>query len=172
LVTIDSRTQETYCKSITGDAYSKEWCAGFYRTAGKLDYKQSPLPRSQLYLEGQVYFSRGLVSIPDNPTLLRELRLLERRVARSGRDSVNHPGGGHDDHANSLFGCLYVALKATKRKPLHLHPPYAVSKSSGVISDPAPGPAGRDATRAFYEYYGRDGYGGGSHWPGSGPREY
>ena len=31
---------------LLGDAYSKEWCAGFYRTAGGLEYRQSPLPRS------------------------------------------------------------------------------------------------------------------------------
>ena len=71
---------------LLGDAYSKEWCAGFYRTAGGLEYRQSPLPRSELYLEGQVHFMRGLVSIPPHATLLRELRLLERRVARSGKE--------------------------------------------------------------------------------------
>ena len=151
-----------------GDAYSKEWCAGFYRSAGGLDYRQSPLTRSQLYLEGQVHFTRGLVSIPANPTLLRELRLLERRVARSGKDSVDHGVGGHDDTSNSLFGCLYVAMKATKQcvpKPVM---PGVWSKTSGWISDPVPNSA-KSTTARCYEYYNG---GGGSHWPGSGPREW
>jgi hypothetical protein len=162
--------KQYHCRTIWGDAYSKEWCAGLYRTAGGLEYRQSPLPRSELYLEGQVHFTRGLVSIPPHATLLRELRLLERRVARSGKDSVNHGVGGHDDHANSLFGCLYVATKATKRKPLSFHPPYVVSKTSGVISDPCPAVgAQRSTTQQFYEYYNS---GGGSYWPGSGPREW
>jgi Terminase large subunit, ATPase domain len=104
-------TKQYHCRTIWGDNYSKEWCAGFYR-AQNLEYRQSQLVRSALYLEGQVYFSRGLVSIPADPILMRELRLLERRVARSGKDSVNHGVGGHDDYANALFGCLYVALKA------------------------------------------------------------
>jgi hypothetical protein len=95
------------CRSICGDNYAKEWVAGAYRAAG-LEYKRSPLVRSDLYLEGQVLFTRGLVSIPDHPQLLRELRLLERRTARLGRDSVNHGVGGSDDFANALFGALHM----------------------------------------------------------------
>jgi hypothetical protein len=99
------------CATVTGDNYAKEWVAGAYRAAGR-EYRRAPLVRSDLYLEGQVHFTRGLVSIPDHATLIREYRLLERRTARSGRDSVNHGVGGHDDHANALFGALYVAAKA------------------------------------------------------------
>ena len=50
------------CATIWGDNYAKEWVAGAYRAAG-LVYRQSPLVRSDLYLEGQVLFTRGLVSI-------------------------------------------------------------------------------------------------------------
>jgi hypothetical protein len=31
---------------------------------------------------------------------------LERRVARSGKDSIDHPPGGHDDVANACAGVL------------------------------------------------------------------
>ena len=147
-----------------GDAYSKEWCAGFYRSAGGPDYRQSPLPRSQLYLEGQVHFTRGLVSIPANPTLLRELRLLERRVARSGKDSVDHGVGGHDDYSNSLFGCLYVAMKATKRRAPKPVMPAIYSKNRGWWADPTTGSDTRTTTQKFYDYYNN---GGGGYWPGS-----
>ena len=34
---------------------------------------------------------------------------------RSGRDSVDHPRNGSDDLANSLAGCLYVALNDVHR---------------------------------------------------------
>jgi hypothetical protein len=99
------------CSTITGDNYAKEWVAGAYRAVG-LEYRRSPLARSDLYLEGAVLFARGLVSIPDQAQLLRELRLLERRTARSGKDSVDHGVGGSDDYANSLFGAMYVAVQA------------------------------------------------------------
>jgi hypothetical protein len=104
------------CRSITGDNYAKEWVAGGYRNAG-LEYRRSRLVRSDLYLEGLPLFTRGLVSIPANAALLRELRLLERRTARSGKDSVDHGVGGHDDHANSLFGAMYLAAKTEKVTP-------------------------------------------------------
>jgi hypothetical protein len=51
-------------------------------------------------------FTRGLVKLPDHPTLLRELRLLERQAHRGGRESINHPRGGHDDNANAVCGAL------------------------------------------------------------------
>jgi hypothetical protein len=42
----------------------------------------------------------------DAPPLAMELMQLERRTARSGRDSVDHPPQGHDDHANACCGVL------------------------------------------------------------------
>jgi hypothetical protein len=91
--------------SVTGDHYAAEWVAGAWSSAG-ISYVPSALPKSQLYLECVPLFTRGLVRLPEHQTLLRELRLLERTVHRGGRDAVDHPRGGRDDHANSLCGCL------------------------------------------------------------------
>jgi hypothetical protein len=96
------------CVVITGDNYSAEWCAGAFREAGA-EYRQAKLVRSELYLAGLPLFTRGIVSIADQAPLIRELRLLERRTARSGRDVVDHGRNGHDDYANALFGALYLA---------------------------------------------------------------
>ena len=54
--------------------------------------------------------TRASSSIPNHERLLRELRGLERRVHRSGKDSVDHPTHGSDDHANVVCGALYMAL--------------------------------------------------------------
>ena len=101
--------KEYRVRQITGDNYAGEWVAGAFETAG-LRYERSPLPKSALYLEGLPFFNRGAVAIPDVAILSRELRLLERRVHRSGRDSVDHGQGGSDDYANVVFGCLHGAL--------------------------------------------------------------
>lgn len=95
---------------VTGDNYSGEWVAGAFKDAG-LTYEKADRPKSELYLEAVPVFSRHGVSIPDHPILIRELRLLERRVHRSGRDSVDHPQNGSDDYANSLVGCLQCTMK-------------------------------------------------------------
>lgn len=101
------------CARITGDAFAGEWVAAAFKDAG-IRYETCPANRSALYLEALAPFNRGLVSIPNHPRLLRELRLLERRVSRSGQDRVDHPINGADDHANALCGALYIALNSAR----------------------------------------------------------
>ena len=103
------------CNKIIGDAFAHEWVASAYRDAGAR-YETSPLVKSSLYLEALPAFNRGAVAIPNHDRLLRELRSLERRVHRSGKDTVDHPAHGSDDFANALCGALYIAVHDS-RKP-------------------------------------------------------
>jgi hypothetical protein len=41
--------------------------------------------------------------------LIAQLIGLERRTARSGRDSIDHGPGAHDDVANAVAGALVLA---------------------------------------------------------------
>jgi hypothetical protein len=50
-----------------------------------------------------------------------QLRFLERRTARGGKDSIDHGPGQHDDLANSVAGALCLAAHC--KKPLNFHPP-------------------------------------------------
>jgi hypothetical protein len=93
------------CHEVTGDNYSAEWTQKAWQHNG-LRYVVSELPKSALYLEVLPLFTQGLVSLPDHPRLLRELRLLERRTHRSGRDTIDHGRNGNDDYANAVAGCL------------------------------------------------------------------
>ncbi|MGO8921407.1 MAG: terminase large subunit domain-containing protein, partial [Xanthobacteraceae bacterium] len=92
--------REYRVREVTGDSYGAEWVAAAWRDTG-VAYRKSEHTKSEIYLECVPLFTRGLVRLPDHPKLLRELRLLERQTHRSGKDSVDHPRGGHDDHANS-----------------------------------------------------------------------
>ena len=96
--------------SIVGDNYAGEWVSRAFETAG-VEYRRCEHPKSVLYLDGLSTFTRGQIGIPDYAPLIRELRLLERRVSRSGKDSVDHPVGGSDDHANVLFGVIWLLSK-------------------------------------------------------------
>ena len=91
--------------TVTGDNYAAQWVAGAWQSCN-VSYVRSELPKSAIYLETIPLFARHLVRLPDHPKLLRELRLLERRTHRSGKDSIDHPKGGRDDHANAVCGCL------------------------------------------------------------------
>ncbi|WP_072394330.1 hypothetical protein [Hyphomicrobium sp. CS1GBMeth3] len=102
--------REYRCNKIIGDNYAGEWTVKAFQSAG-ISYTRSDKPKSQLYLEALPWFMRGAISIPNHQRLIRELRLLERRVAPSGKDRVDHGQSGSDDYANALVGALAAELK-------------------------------------------------------------
>jgi hypothetical protein len=53
---------------------------------------------------------RGAGALLTHPRLRLQLLGLERRVARSGKDSIDHPPGGHDDVANAAASALVTLL--------------------------------------------------------------
>jgi hypothetical protein len=106
--------KEYRVREVTGDNYAAAWVANAWRNAG-LRYVRSELHKSALYLEALPLFTRGAVAIPDHKRLARELRLLERRTSRVGKDIVDHGRGGSDDYANALVGMLDLL---TNRKTL------------------------------------------------------
>lgn len=108
--------REYRCEQVVGDNYSGEWVSQAFRSSG-MEYRRSDMPKSALYLEALPYFMRGAVAMPDIHQLARELRLLERRTARSGKDSVDHGTGGSDDFANALCG----AMRAVMRPEIDMH---------------------------------------------------
>jgi hypothetical protein len=96
--------------TVTGDTYSGEWVAQAFRAHG-ITYSRAELPTSPIYLECLPMFNRGLIRTPDVPRLMRELRLLERRTHRSGKDSADHGVNGSDDYANALCGAAWLAQR-------------------------------------------------------------
>lgn len=105
------------CQEIVGDNFAGEWVASAFRSAG-IGYRRSDTVRSALYLEMLPLFTQGAISIPDHPQLIRELRLLERRASRSGKDGIDHPTNGSDDYANSVAGAAYLCGRAIRRAPV------------------------------------------------------
>jgi hypothetical protein len=45
-----------------------------------------------------------------------QLISLERRTARGGRDSIDHPPGAHDDLINAAAGAIVTASRAAMRR--------------------------------------------------------
>ena len=108
---------EEYCElckqyrvsTVHGDNYSGEWVAAEF-AKHNIDYKPAEKPKSALYVECLPLWARGQISIPNFQPLIRELRLLERKVHRGGKDTVDHPPRGSDDLANSVCGCAWHAV--------------------------------------------------------------
>jgi hypothetical protein len=98
-------------REVSGDQYAGEWVPAAFLRHG-VTYKPSELSRSEIYLECLPLFSQGRIELLDLPVLRTQLLLLERRTRAGGRDSVDHPRGAHDDHANAACGALRLAAPA------------------------------------------------------------
>jgi hypothetical protein len=69
-------------------------------------YRASEKTKSEIYQSMLPKLNSGRVELLDNKVLRTQLIGLERRTARSGKDSIDHPRGGHDDLINAAAGCL------------------------------------------------------------------
>jgi hypothetical protein len=64
-----------------------------------------------LYQNFLPLLNSGRVTLPRNDRLVAQIVALERQVSRGGRDSIDHPRGGHDDLANAVAGAASIASK-------------------------------------------------------------
>lgn len=77
---------------LRGDSFAGEWVHRAVLDAG-IGYEKSELT-ANWRLRHFRPSNRDRLSLPNDEKLVRELRLLERRTHRSGKDSVDHPTGG------------------------------------------------------------------------------
>jgi hypothetical protein len=98
--------------AVSGDKYAGQWPREGFSKYG-IQYRCAERTRSEIYLELLPALMSGTVELLDNKKLVEQLIGLERRTARSGRDSIDHSPGAHDDLCNSAAGCLVEVLKGT-----------------------------------------------------------
>ena len=90
---------------MTGDRYAGEWPREQFRKLG-IQYELSQKPKSDLYRDFLPLVNSRQVDLLDLPRAIAQLISLERRTARGGRDSIDHPPGTHDDIANAIAGLV------------------------------------------------------------------
>jgi terminase large subunit-like protein len=95
--------------SVTGDAFAGLWPRERFLKCG-IEYKVSDRTRSEIYLSFLPMLMSANVQLLDNARLVNQLVGLERRTARSGKDSVDHSPGSHDDIANAAAGAVLEAV--------------------------------------------------------------
>lgn len=104
------------CSEVTGDRYAGEWPREQFRRHG-IEYRVSERSKSEIYAAFVPALNSGRVDLLDHPRLLAQLGALERRAGPSGRDTVDHPGRGHDDCCNVACGALLLVLDAAAIPP-------------------------------------------------------
>jgi hypothetical protein len=88
---------------VFGDKYAGNWPSEAFMRHG-IQYEPASAPKSNLYLAALPLLNSARIEMPDNGKLISQLANLERRTARGGRDSVDHPPNSHDDLANAALG--------------------------------------------------------------------
>lgn len=88
----------------------------------KVAYGLSDRNKSELYLQLIPVMADRRVRLLDHARTRVQMAALERRTARGGHDSIDHPPNGKDDVANAVAGVL-VRVDATKIGPKSYHAP-------------------------------------------------
>ena len=96
--------------TIKGDRYGGEWPRERFRAHG-ITYEPAQQTKSDLYRDLLPLLNSARIELLDNPRLTTQLCQLERRSARSGKDSIDHPPGAHDDVANAAAGAVALAVR-------------------------------------------------------------
>ena len=125
---------------IIGDRYAGEWPRARFAEHG-IEFEQSARPKSDLYHDLLPLLNARRIELLNLPRLSAQLCGLERRTARSGKDSIDHAPGGHDDLANAVAGVL-VGLDLDRRQPLiRLSDVFAADGEGAVAARPCRGTA-------------------------------
>jgi hypothetical protein len=97
--------------AVTGDNYGGEWPAERSRNHG-INYERSLVVRSDIYKAFLPEVNAGRVDLIECDRGIVQFCQLERKVRRSGSDSIGHPQGAHDDVANVIAGCVWLLSQA------------------------------------------------------------
>jgi hypothetical protein len=117
---------------VIGDHYGGEFVREPLRKQN-IAYQLADKSKSDLYRDALPLLNSGKVRLLDHPRLVSQLCSLERRTGRgTGRDSIDHPVGLHDDIANAVCGAL---VTAEAKRPLYVHPD-VLARSARPVYNP------------------------------------
>lgn len=129
---------------VIGDRYAGEWPRERFREHD-ITYQAAEKSKSEYYLDLLPLLNSGSVRLLEHSRLVAQLTSLERRTARGGRDSVDHPPGFHDDVVNAAAGALVEARR-----------PYGwvvLSESDSVAASPTLNAYQQQIARVFPEVF-------------------
>ena len=103
---------------ITGDRFANIWPVEVFANVG-IAYEQSAEPKSVLYTNMLPLLNSCRIELLDHSKTINQLIALERRTARGGRESIDHPPSGHDDLINAVAGAAVGALSEPNGAYIH-----------------------------------------------------
>jgi hypothetical protein len=95
------------CSQVFGDRYAGLWPSEQFRKHG-VYYEPCEQSKSELYQNLLPWLNSRNIDLIDHDRLVMQITGLERRTGRSGKDSIDHAPGGHDDLANAVAGAVQM----------------------------------------------------------------
>src|SRR5262245_6053844 len=120
---------------VHGDRYAGEWAREPFQQRG-IGYEVAEQTKSDLYLAFLPLLNSRSLALIDNARLEHQLTSLERKVTRGGRDTIDHPRGGHDDVANAVAGACVLAQERGDVLPVRFLQTHAIGGSHYVLATP------------------------------------
>lgn len=109
-----SQTLKDYrVAQVRGDHYAGDWPRRRFLHNG-IQYVTSEAAKSRIYLEWLPILNAGRCDLLDEQRLIYQASTLERRTSRVGKDTIDHPPGGHDDVVNCAAGALVMVAGAVQ----------------------------------------------------------
>jgi hypothetical protein len=123
---------------IVSDKWGGSWPVESFR-GHSVSCEAAAAPKSDLYRELLPAVNSRKIDLLDHPRAVSQLCALERRVARGGKDSIDHPPNGHDDLGNCIAGLFSLAKYGGR---------YRYDESLNWVSGPSPADAAAEAAAA------------------------
>lgn len=105
---------------IVGDKFAGEFAREPFRAFG-ISYDPSAKPKSDLYRDTLPLINSRKVDFLGYKKMIQQFVGLERRTARSGKDSIDHGPNQHDDIANCIAGLIATMKLKPYRYDSDLH---------------------------------------------------
>jgi hypothetical protein len=119
---------------VHGDRWGGEFCREPFRQRG-VEYAIVDRPKSDFYAELAPIINSAKVELLEHQRLAAQFTTLERRTVRSGKDSIDHCPGAHDDVVN--VAAIAIVLAAQPRPAMKISPA-AMAWAAGLKSGPLP----------------------------------
>lgn len=104
---------------VKGDHFASGYIEPKFVQAG-FAFEPIKLSKSDLYVEMMPMLNDGNIELLDCEYTNSQLKRLERRRGRNGRDRIDHVDKGHDDRANMVAGLVYMGKEKMKTAPISL----------------------------------------------------
>jgi hypothetical protein len=120
---------------IVGDRWGGEFVQEPFRRQYNINYEVAERPKSDYYRDLVPLINSKKVELLDHARLISQLCNLERQTARSGKESIDHAPGGHDDLINvaalALVECNVVPWwKREEQQTPTLLPHYVAAREA------------------------------------------